>query len=275
MLAALLKSVETNHISGEPLEVWIVDDGISKRNKLKLESSLDPDMITLFWIKSKAAIPRDMELPLDRNSYPLNIFMRIFIPYFVPQNYQKVLYMDVDMILTRDISELWKTDISQHIIAAVTDSTAVYIKNNVKNYRELNLPGDAKYFNSGLLLINTQKWRDEDLSRKVIHTVNANRKHTEFSDQYGLNVNLVNKWLELDPLWNYYANGTHPAPYNIHFFHRKPFYKSYFNSKKFQEVFYSYVDKTNWKNSKPVGELKRYLVKTRNIIEKVPLLLKH
>lgn len=275
MLAALLKSVETNHISGEPLEVWIVDDGISKRNKLKLESSLDPDMITLFWIKSKAAIPRDMELPLDRNSYPLNIFMRIFIPYFVPQNYQKVLYMDVDMILTRDISELWKTDISHHIIAAVTDSTAVYIKNNVKNYRELNLPGDAKYFNSGLLLINTQKWRDEDLSRKVIHTVNANRKHTEFSDQYGLNVNLVNKWLELNPLWNYYANGTHPAPYNIHFFHRKPFYKSYFNSKKFQEVFYSYVDKTNWKNSKPVGELKRYLVKTRNIIEKVPLLLKH
>jgi len=134
--------------------------------------------------------------------------------------------MDVDMIVTRDISELWKTDISHHIIAAVTDSTAVYIKNNVKNYRELNLPGDAKYFNSGLLLINTQKWRDEDLSRKVIHTVNANRKHTEFSDQYGLNVNLVNKWLELDPLWNYYANGTHPAPYNIHFFHRKPFYKS-------------------------------------------------
>jgi len=63
MLAALLKSVETNHISGEPLEVWIVDDGISKRNKLKLESSLDPDMMTLFWIKSKAAIPRDMELP--------------------------------------------------------------------------------------------------------------------------------------------------------------------------------------------------------------------
>lgn len=275
MLAALLKSIEMNHISGEPIEVWIVDDGISKRNKLKLETSLDSNIMKLFWIKSQAAIPKDMELPLDRNSYPLNIFMRIFIPYFIPYNHPKVLYMDVDMIVTRDISELWETNISNHIVAAVTDSTAVYIKNNVKNYRELHLPGDAKYFNSGLLLINTQKWRDEDLTQKVIHTVNTNRKYTQFSDQYGLNVNLVNNWLELDPLWNYYANGTHPAPYNIHFFHRKPFYKSYFNSKIFQEIFYYYLNETNWKNSQPVGELKRYIIKTRNVIEKVPLFFKN
>ncbi|WP_106293418.1 glycosyltransferase family 8 protein [Arcticibacter pallidicorallinus] len=274
MLAALLKSIEINHTSGELIEVWIIDDNISRRNKARLEASVDCKMIKLLWIRNKEAIPHDMKLPLDRNTYPLNIFMRIFIPYFIPANRPKVLYMDVDMIVTFDISKLWQTDVSNYVLAAVTDSSAVYIKNNIKNYKELGLPGDSKYFNSGLLLMNVSRWRDEDVTRKVIHSVNDNRKFTEFSDQYGLNVNLVGKWLELDPLWNYYADGTHLAPYNIHFFHRKPFYKSYFNNKAYQELFYKYLNQTEWRNSKPVGEIKRYIIKARNVLEKLPLYLK-
>lgn len=274
MLAALLKSIEINHKSGEPIDVWIIDDGIKKKNQTKLISSLNKEMMTLKWIKSNDAIPTGMALPLDRNTYPLNIFMRIFIPYFTPANTEKVLYLDVDMIVNRDISDLWKVDISNHIIAAVTDATAAHIRNNVKNFAELNIPGDSKYFNSGLLLINIAKWKENNVTSNVISAVNDNRKHTQFSDQYGLNVTLVDKWLELDPLWNYYANGTHPTPYIIHFFHRKPFYRSYFNSEAYQKTFYSYLNQTNWKDSKPVSELKRYLIKLRNVVQKAPLLFR-
>ena len=274
MLAALLKSIEVNHKSAEHIDVWIIEDAITKSNRIKLESSLDPFMFTLKWINQKEVIPKDMQLPLDRNTYPLNIFMRIFIPYFIPYEVKKVLYLDVDMIINKDISELWDTNIEDYIAAAVTDSTCVYIKNNVKNYKELNLPGDAKYFNSGLLLMNIEKWKEHDITRKVIETVNQNRQYTQFSDQYGLNVNLVNHWLELDPLWNYYADGKHPMPFNIHFFHRKPFYRSYFNSAVYKDVFYNYLNKTKWINTKPVGETKRYFIKTTNVLEKLPLYFK-
>jgi len=271
MLAALLKSIEVNHNSSEHIDVWIIEDDIKKKNKIKLESSLDPVKFTLIWICQNSVIPKDIHLPFDKNTYPLNIYMRLFIPYFIPDELKKVLYLDVDMIFTRDISELWNTNIDNHIAAAVTDSTCVYIKNNIQNYKELNLPGDAKYFNSGLLLMNIDRWKEHEITLKVIKTIDQNREYTQFSDQYGLNVILVNQWLELDPLWNYYADGKHPLPFNIHFFHRKPFYKSYFNSLIYRDIFYSYLNQTKWINSKPVGETKRYFIKISNVMEKFSL----
>lgn len=274
MLAALLKSIELNHKSGEAIDVYIIYGDVTKKNQQRLEASIDTNIFDINWVSEKDVIPKGMQLPLDKNTYPLNIFMRLFIPYFLPDHIKKVLYLDVDMILNAEIATLWNIDIENHVIGAVIDAYAVFIKNYVSNYKELNLPGDAKYFNSGLLLINTDKWRAGNITVKVIETVNKNRKHAEFSDQYGLNVNLVGQWLEIDKLWNYQARGDHPNPYIIHFTHRKPFYKSYFHNIHYQEKFYYYLNQTKWSNSRPVGELSRYLVKTVNVLQKVPLLIK-
>lgn len=275
MLAALLKSIELNHKNNELIDVWIISRRITKKNKKNLEDSLDRGIFSITWISEKEVIPGGMQLPLDKNTYPPNIFMRLFIPYFLPRHIKKALYLDVDMIVNEDIAILWNTNIENYVVGAVTDSFAVSIGNYVANYKELNLPADAKYFNSGLLLINLDNWRDNDITLKVIDTVNKNRKDAEYSDQYGLNVNLVGQWLELDPLWNYLAKGDHPNPYIIHFIHRKPFYKSYFNNIRYKEKFYYYLNQTKWANSSPVGELCRYLVKTGNVIEKIPLFIKH
>ncbi len=275
MVAALLKSIEVNHKSGELIEAWIIEDNIPKKRKKKLEDSLDLTRMHIRWINNKEVIPPGVQLPSDRTSYPLNIFMRIFIPHFIPEGTRKVLYLDVDMVVNTDISKLWYTDIDNYVMAAATDSICVYIKNNVKNYKELGLPGDSKYFNSGLLLINIKKWLEKDITRKVIQTINENRKYSFFGDQYGLNVNLVDQWYELDPLWNYYASGDHPEPYIVHYFHRKPFYTSYFNNPFYKELFYNYLNQTKWKGTKPVGELRRYIKKGVNIIEKIPVFLKN
>lgn len=276
MLAALLKSIELHHKSNETIDVWIIISGdVTKRNKARLKESIDTVMFSLNWVSEKDVIPQGMQLPLDKNTYPLNIFMRLFIPYFLPHHIEKVLYLDVDMIVNTEIAALWNTNIENYVVGAVTDSFAISIRNYVANYKELNLPADAKYFNSGLLLINTDKWRANDITLKVIETVNKNRKYAEYSDQYGLNVNLVGQWLELNPLWNYLAKGDHPNPNIIHFIHRKPFYKSYFNNVRYQEKFYYYLNQTQWAHTKPVGEVSRYLVKAGNVLEKIPLFLKN
>lgn len=274
MLAALLKSIEVNQKSEQAIDVWIISDGITAKNRRKLEESLKREIFKLYWISNKNVVPKGMRLPLDRNTYPLSIFMRLFIPYFLPVNIKKALYMDVDMIANTDISPLWNTDITNHVVAAVTDNGGnSSIRNSVPNYKDLNLPGDAKFFNSGLLLINTEKWRDNNITVKVINSVNLNRKHTKYSDQYGLNVNLVGQWLELDPLWNCFSNSDHPNPHITHFAYRKPFYKSYFYNVSHQKNFYRYLNLTKWAGSNPVGETKRKLIKLRNVAEKIPLYL--
>jgi len=275
MLAAMLKSIEKNHKSGELLRVYVVDDHISERKKRKLEASLDRDLLQLHWIPIRNTIPEGMNFPLVPNTYPLNTYVRLFIPYFMPQGIEKVLFMDVDMLVLDDISKLWHTDIGAHAIGAVTDSITKTIGNvggdGIENWQELGLDKNAPFFNAGLQLINIREWKRQGITEKVLNCINENRKYARMGDQYGLNVVFAGRYFKLDPLWNYLANGNHPSPYLVHFIHRKPFYRSYFNNLYYRKLFYEYLGLTRWKRARPVGEPRRYLKKLNNVFQKVNL----
>ena len=146
-------------------------------------------------------------MPADHSSFPLNIYARLFIPYFVPGHIEKVLYMDVDMLVLKDISKLWKTNLQNRMVAGVVDRIKVVscIWGGIPNYKEFEIPPQTKYFNSGLLLIDTFKWRDLHIAERVMQCVSRNKKYASFLDQYGLNVIFANQWFELDPRWNTYA----------------------------------------------------------------------
>lgn len=270
LLAALLKSIEVNHHTNEYIDVYVVQDKVSKRNQKKLELSINPTKIGIKWVKIKDTIPEGISFPLVKNSYPLNTYVRLFIPHFIPKPIERVLFLDVDMVMLEDISKLWNINIGDKIIGAALDLGALTIGTGVKNYKELNMDPDEKYFNAGLQLINTQKWREENITEKTINAINEGREFALLGDQYGLNISLYKKWFELDPLWNQFCCYDHPIPYLIHYFGRKPIYKTYENH--FQEVFYSYLNQTEWKNSKPINELHRYMKKITNVLEKVSLL---
>lgn len=272
MLSVLLASVETNYTGTVPIDVYIVDDGIRANSRRKLQATLKRDIITLRWIPMSDAIPEGISLPLVPNSYPLNTYLRLLIPHFLPGHITKALFMDVDMLMLADIGALWKTDLGSHPIAAVQDSITRHIGNvpagGVPNYKELGLDGDAPYFNAGLQLINIPVWRALGLTEKIMQCIHDNARYATLGDQYGLNVVLAGKWMPLPPLWNYMANGDHASPHLIHFIHRKPFYKSYFNNPAYQRIFYEYLGRTPWKGSQPIGESTRYVKKLKNVLQK-------
>jgi len=272
LMAGLLKSIEVNHLTEEKINVYIVEDGIKRINKKKLIESLNSNKIKINWIKINDAIPTNFKLPVDQSSYPKNIHVRIFIPHFMTENVKRVIYMDVDMIVLKDISELWKMDIGNNTIAAVQDSISPQCQTEtdggIDNYLQLGLTADTKLFNSGLIIMDVEKWMKDEMSKNVIDIIEENKEFARFPDQYGLNVGFANKWFELDKNWNAFADRHHENPSLIHFFHRKPIYQSYSNSLEYKEIFYSYLHQTKWKNFKPIGEFKRYLKKAFNILSK-------
>src|SRR4051812_30935730 len=89
MLAALLKSIELNHKTGEHIAVYVIADGVKKSSQKKIMASVSADMFTINWIKMEDTIPAGVTLPLDRTSYPVTIYLRLFIQYIVPQETQK------------------------------------------------------------------------------------------------------------------------------------------------------------------------------------------
>jgi lipopolysaccharide biosynthesis glycosyltransferase len=273
LLAALLKSIEYHHKSDENIDVFIVEDGISAKNRKKLIASVNAKKIQLIWISMDEAIPDDMHIPFDRSSYPKNIHTRIFIPHFIPDRFDKIIYLDVDMILMRDISDLWNIDLGENMLAAVMDPRLKVFSNSwggILNYKELGFAPDTKYFNTGILVINNKKWREENSAATVVKCIADNEKFANYPDQYGINIVMANRWVELDPRWNWFADTACGDPFLIHFIERKPMYKTYDNREEFKTIFFEHLNRTQWNNFKPIGESKRYIKKISNLIKKIP-----
>lgn len=275
LIAPLLKSIEMNHKTGELLDFYIIDDEISTQNKQKLQATIDPAMSSLHWVKASEAIFQDIKVPVDKTAFPLTAYLRLFAPYVVPADRDRVIYLDCDMLVLEDISTLWKMDTGGKAFAAVQDLQEVVSCSwgGVPNYEQLGIPADSKYFNSGLLLIDAKKWKADKVTHKVIQCLIDNQQYVNWVDQYGLNAGMANQWHELDKRWNWYAiqadktlDGRDPAI--IHFLDIKPIFKSYASNKTFQAEFYKYMKLTPWKKHQPVSDYVRVIRKVYNKVKK-------
>lgn len=272
MVAAQIKSIEANLNKEYLLDLWIISDNIKLKNQKKMESSINTDITTINWKGVKEIIPKNFRLPLDKSTFPLSIYLFNFIPYILPPTTEKAIYLDADIINCRDLTELWNFDLGDFIVGAVKDQRIRTFEcdwGGILNYQQLGLSGSNKYLNSGVLLINLEKWRYCNITEKALQSVEENVKYAIYPEQYGLNIALHRQWLELNSLWNFFATtNNYSSPYNIHFVDRKPIYGTYKNNPAYRQLFYYYLHKTAWSNFKPIGEFRRYRKKLNNVIDK-------
>ncbi len=270
MLAALLKSIDVNHLCEQKVDIHIVSDRISRANINKLQRIPLNNTISLHWTTLQKITPPELRLPKDNTSFPVNAYARLYIPHFLPKNVSRAIYLDVDTIVLKDISELWNMDLAGYPIGAVADRSAIVSSpwGGIKNYKELGLDADTPYFNSGLMLIDIEKWRAMDATNAVIQCSIQNKKHITFADQYGLNVVFANNWRHLPKEWNTYAQSPLEDPALIHFTGMKPIFKGYAFSEPYKQLFFHYLSQTPWNGFKPKSNRKRMLKKIWNYVTK-------
>ncbi|AQG77942.1 glycosyltransferase family 8 protein [Spirosoma montaniterrae] len=264
MVATLLKSIEQNYQSAETIEVYIIDDGISATNRKRIEASVRADLFHIHWHPAKSVVPATVKLPADKSALPMTTYLRLYAPYIVPPEARRLLYLDVDMLVLGNIADLWHTDLRGCVCAAVQDvgQTVSCAWAGIRNYRELGMDPDTKYFNAGVLLMDVQQWREADIANRVIRCMNDNLKHVTCADQYGLNVVLMNQWVQLDPRWNWFSTLPHAAPYLIHFVSvDKPIFAACSSDKHFLDLFFTYMRQTSWKNFQPISNQSRFFHK--------------
>jgi len=268
LLATLLKSIEKNNKSQREIDFYIVNDNITKKNQIKFEKSFNNNLINIKWLAMADLIPKNAIVPTDTSTYPLNIYIRLFIPHFVPQEIERVIYLDVDMVVLGDIVDLWDTALSGNIIGAVQDTfgTAFY---GIKNHKNLGISEDSKYFNSGMLLIDTIEWRKNGITEDIIVCLKNNKEFAQYPDQYGLNVVFANKWFELDEKWNTYTYKYDETPLLIHYIGYKPIYKDYSGRKEYLDLFFYYLNLTQWRGMTPISKYFRYVLKFKTRVKKV------
>lgn len=146
------------------------------------------------------------------------VFLRYFIADFVQED--KALYLDCDLLVTKNLDDLFVTDLQGYPLAAVRDfGGRAYFGQEI--------------FNAGVLLVNNAFWKKENMTQKLIDLTNEWHNKVEQADQSILNMLFEHKWLELDFDYNHIVIHKQFADYQlpegqdypaiIHYLsHRKP-----------------------------------------------------
>lgn len=273
MLSVLLKSLEKTYDDNKHVDIYIVSDGLYRKNIDKINRTITSDKFKIHWKTMKEAVPSHIQLPKDRSTLPICAYVRICAPHFLPQHLDKAIYLDVDMVLRRSINDLWNVDIGNYVIGAVVDRADKVSTpwGGIPNYKELGIPEDSNYFNSGLLVMNLKAWREKNATQLVIDAIRDNYEYVTFSDQYGLNVVFANSWYELDPNWNRYPQNDHKEPFLIHFTGMKPIFSSYDFNEEYKKIFFDILQETPWKGYSPKSNYFRLAKKAYNVlVKKIP-----
>jgi lipopolysaccharide biosynthesis glycosyltransferase len=126
-------------------------------------------------------------------------FYRLILPDILEPEVRRLIYLDSDLIVARDIRELWTADMESRVIAAVYDAGIDAVP-FAKRWGLAPVPGS--YFNAGVLLIDMERVRGEGIFRTAFDFLLANRPELGFMDQDALNHTLWRQWRVLDPVWN-------------------------------------------------------------------------
>lgn len=180
--------------------IIILNTGLAPDGMAKIKGNERPGFIIDF-----IDISKDVESIKSRfkNVYHFSVvtYYRLFIASLFPQ-YDKIVYLDCDLAVLGDISELYRIDIGENILAAVPDQ---YVR-NTKEFRlyakeALGVDPD-KYVNAGVLLINLKAFRNNKIEEQFIHLITEYDFDLLDPDQAYLNYLCQNKIYELANGWN-------------------------------------------------------------------------
>ena len=192
-LAVLLKSIETSK-GAEHVRVHAILDGVDATLLSQIRSAVPKLDILDYHVAGHPALDLPPLLQISRATY-----LRLIMTEVLPDDIARIIYLDIDMIVTRSLLPLWQTDLKGRPCGAVEDpgvDPAIFAQT-------YGLKREGLYFNAGMLLIDMKAAHQNGFLTQALNQLIANPGQYEFADQDALNEGLWQDWLPLDPKWNH------------------------------------------------------------------------
>ena len=141
----------------------------------------------------------DKELLYENFHFSKEMYYRILIPTILSQ-YEKVIYLDCDMVVVGDLSELYQTDLQGYVLAGVSDVQHYDSKRYVEDVLKLDT---KKYINSGMLVINCVEFKKQKIKEQCFQILAETDIVFRYPDQDIINMACYNKIKFLPAKWNY------------------------------------------------------------------------
>lgn len=192
-------------------------------------------------------------------------YLRLFLPNIIPQEINKILYLDCDLVVLKDIRYLYEIDLKNKPLAAVKDVKSQEI------IRIYFYHGLKSYFNSGVMLIDLGVWRKQNVTEKSIEFINKHAKELTTADQDVLNCLFKDDWLELPKIYNtdpkHEAANSLPAKDTaiLHYSDKiKPWSYLYFGKNK--KYYFKYLALSPWQDFQYKDKSTKNLLKKNKLV---------
>lgn len=245
-LCVALRSIIDNASTDYYYKVYVLNTGLCEDSKKKIVSIAEElsDDLSVEYVDVADRMDAIKDKTALRDYYTNAIYYRIFIPSLFPQ-YEKILYLDSDLVFLDDISKLYNAELGDNVFGAVHEEAMSHFDVfGVYAEEFLDVPR-MEYFNSGLLLINTKEYIKEDIENKFIELM-LKHKFEVAPDQDYLNVICKGKVKLLDIGWNKTPiPEKHFNDEDIKIIHYKLNFKPWhYDDVRYQDAFWEYAKKT-------------------------------
>ncbi len=161
------------HFNSCPIKAYILSMDLSERAQetlRRLETHYPQLEMTFLTVEEERLASLQLSNRKDTAHISRETFFRYFLPELLPQH-DKVLYLDVDLVVCGSLKTLWQTDLTHGALCAgVEDSWTRDTGHNAK----LGFAENALYVNAGVILMNLQAMRAEGIGEKLIRATLEN-----------------------------------------------------------------------------------------------------
>lgn len=155
-LGISLLSLLKNNTAFDRIRVFIYNCGISEKN-IKILKKIADDFNREITYISVDNVKDYLKLKEE-----IVVYSRLFIASGLPEEIERVFYIDCDTLVLSSLNEIWTVDFGNNLVAGVQDTIDAYFK-------KINgLGPDIQYINAGIMLINLKLWREENLEQRFI-----------------------------------------------------------------------------------------------------------
>lgn len=182
------------------IRIYVFSIGITGASKARLSQiaarfSRQLEFIPMEDIKER------FSYEIDTGSFDISAMGRLFVGTALPKAVERVLYLDCDTMVLDTLGPLWRADLKGNPVGAVMEPT---IYRQVKE--SIGLGEADPYFNSGVLLIDVKRWRQENVETRLLSFYAAMGGTSFACDQDTLNGALKGQISALPPRYNFFTN---------------------------------------------------------------------
>ena len=199
-MAASIYGLFDNNRDEEQITVYILCpklETVSRRRIDRIADEFGRKIIYLDTSNLREMFPYEIET----GGFNINTMSRLFICSFLPQDVNRVFYIDGDTIVADSLRYMEELDLGDCLAAmAMEPSVGMNIKQGI-DFKE-----DEPYYNAGVLVFDLNTWRKEDIERRMLEYYRDKGGKLFACDQDILNGVLKGRIKLLPPRYNYFTN---------------------------------------------------------------------